>query len=83
MNESVEARVYQVFADQLTRDIVEIAPEKTFEAIGADSLDRVEIVMKVEEIFDVELDDDELEKLTTVGELARYVSAAVEKKNIS
>ena len=77
MSNSVELRVYQVIAEQLTRSIEEITFDKTFEQVGADSLDRVEMVMKVEELFDVELDDDQLEKLSTVGDFAQYVATMV------
>ncbi len=80
MSGSVEERVISIVAEQLTRPVSEVVPGVTFELIGADSLDRVEIVMKVEEVFDVELDDDELEKLATVGDFARYVATRVEAK---
>ncbi len=80
MSGSVELRIYQIVADQLTRPVTEVTPDKSFESVGADSLDRVEIVMKVEEVFDVELDDDELEKLKTIGDFARYVAARVAAK---
>ncbi|KKT01839.1 MAG: Acyl carrier protein [candidate division TM6 bacterium GW2011_GWF2_43_17] len=80
MSGSVEERIYAIVAEQLTRAASEIGPDMTFEAIGADSLDRVEIVMKIEEVFDVELDDDELEKLATVGDFARYIEAQLKAK---
>lgn len=72
--QETEAAVKKIIADQLS-----IAPEKikdndSLETLGADSLDRVEIVMRLEEQFGIEINDDEAEKLTTVNEAIQYVT---------
>ncbi len=81
MEKTVKEQVVGVIAEQLTRPAEELSLDATFEAVGADSLDRVEIVMKVEELFDVELNDDTLETLPTIGAFAEYVSGVVASSN--
>ena len=50
-----------------------ITDETTFQDLGADSLDQVELVMAIEEEFRIEIPDDAAEKLRTFGDLKRYV----------
>lgn len=56
-----------VSEDQITQD------SKFIEDLGADSLDTVELIMAFEEEFDISIEDEEAEKLTTVGDVVRYV----------
>ncbi|MBC8415896.1 MAG: acyl carrier protein, partial [Candidatus Cloacimonetes bacterium] len=52
----------------------EVTPEASFiEDLGADSLDTVELIMKFEEEFDIDIADEEAEKLTTVGKAIEYL----------
>ena len=62
--------------DRLNAEEEQIKPEASFvEDLGADSLDIVELIMGIEEEFDIEIPDEDAEKLTTVGEAMNYVKA--------
>ena len=66
--------VRDIIADQLSIDPAQIVPEATFtEDLGADSLDAVEMVMAVEEEFDISVPDEALESIKTVGDLLALV----------
>jgi len=74
---SVESRVKGIMADQL-----EVAPDKltmstTFEDLDADSLDIVELVMALEEEFELEISDQEIESIKTVGDVVKYIESKV------
>jgi acyl carrier protein len=71
---SVEERVKEIICEQLGVEENEVAPAAKFiEDLGADSLDTVELVMAFEEEFDLEIPDEEAEKITTVGDAIRYI----------
>jgi acyl carrier protein len=53
----------------------EIQEDSTIESLGADSLDRVEIIMSLEEKFGIEINDEEAEKLSTVRQAVDYVNS--------
>ncbi len=73
---SVEDRVKKIVSDQLGKDVDEIQPDSSFvDDLGADSLDTVELVMALEEEFDIEISDDDAEKIATVQAAIDYVSA--------
>ena len=60
---SIEERVKKIIVDQLGADAAQVKPEASFiEDLGADSLDTVELVMALEEEFDIEIPDEEAEK---------------------
>ena len=63
-------------AKQLELDAAEITPESTFESLGIDSLDIVEMIMDLESELGVELDLED-QKITTFGELAAFIEAKV------
>ncbi|MCC8182368.1 MAG: acyl carrier protein [Clostridiales bacterium] len=65
------AKVADVLADHTGRDASEITSDTTFESLGIDSLETVEMVMELEEELDSELDLDE--KVSTVGELVAFI----------
>ncbi len=69
-------RIAKYLADQLDIAVEDIKPETTFESLGIDSLDTVEMVMDLEEELGVELELEE--KVTTVGELVEFVESKVE-----
>jgi acyl carrier protein len=72
---AIEAKVKSIIADQLGVGEDEIKPESSFiEDLGADSLDIVELVMAMEEEFEVEIPDEEAENIKTVGDAINYVN---------
>ncbi len=67
-------KVREIVADQLSVEANIVTPQARFvEDLGADSLDVVELVMRFEEEFDVEIPDEDAEKLTTVGAAVKYI----------
>ena len=72
---SVEQRVREIVAEQLERDVKEVTNTASFiEDLGADSLDIVEMVMKMEEEFGIEIPDEEAEKIKTVNDVIQYIT---------
>jgi len=64
--DDVEVKLKQIIAEQLGVDIAKVTPDASFtEDLGADSLDAVELIMAIEEAFDIEIPDEEAEKMTT------------------
>jgi len=73
---SVEKRVREIVAEQLERDVNDVKGESAFiDDLGADSLDIVELVMKMEEEFGIEIPDEEAEKIKTVNDVVAYITA--------
>ncbi len=73
-----EARVMEIIAEQLQIDREQVTLEASFvDDLGADSLDTVELVMALEEEFDVEIPDDDAEKIRTVQDAIRYMKEHV------
>jgi len=71
---SVEDRVTQIIMDQLGVEQAEVTPGASFvDDLGADSLDRVELIMAIEEAFDLEIPDEQAEKITTVQDAVTYI----------
>jgi acyl carrier protein len=67
-------KVKEIIVNQLGVDVSEVTPEASFiDDLGADSLDTVELVMAFEEEFNVEIPDEDAEKLTTVGAAIDYL----------
>jgi acyl carrier protein len=76
MSADVLAKVQAVVSDKLEVEASKITPEANFtDDLGADSLDVVELVMALEEEFDVEIPDEEAEKLQTVQSVVDYINA--------
>jgi acyl carrier protein len=72
---NIEAKVKSIIADQLGVGEDEIKAESSFiEDLGADSLDIVELVMAMEEEFEVEIPDEEAENIKTVGDAINYIN---------
>lgn len=70
------ARLKDIIIDRLDVEEEQITPEASFvEDLGADSLDIVELIMGIEEEFDIEIPDEDAEKLTTVGEAIAYAAS--------
>ena len=67
------AKITSIIAEKLHIDAATINAQSTLQDLGADSLDMVDIVMKVEEEFGIEINDEDAEKLTNVAEVVDYV----------
>ncbi|MBF0594521.1 MAG: acyl carrier protein [Candidatus Omnitrophica bacterium] len=71
---AVADKVKSIIAEQLGVKIEEVKPEASFiDDLGADSLDTVELIMALEEEFNVEIPDEDAEKMTKVGDAITYV----------
>ena len=78
--EKIEPRVKKIVAEQLGVNEGEIKNESSFvDDLGADSLDTVELVMALEEEFEMEIPDEEAEKITTVQQAIDYIVGHAKK----
>ncbi|UII57384.1 acyl carrier protein [Cytobacillus spongiae] len=69
-------RVTKIIVDRLGVDEAEVKLEASFkDDLGADSLDVVELVMELEDEFEMEISDDDAEKIATVGDAVNYINA--------
>jgi len=69
-------RVKRIVVDRLGVDEPQVVLEASFkDDLGADSLDVVELVMELEDEFDLEISDEDAEKITTVGDVVKYIEA--------
>lgn len=71
-----EASIAAMLVELLGCPVEKVTREATFESLGADSLDGVEIVMEAEDRFNIEISDDEAEKIKTVGDLFATIKVA-------
>ncbi len=72
---SVENKVKEIVAEQLNVEMSELEMNKSFlNDLGADSLDIVELVMAMEEEFELEIPDEDAEKIQTVGDAVKYIT---------
>ena len=79
--ENLEERVKKIIVTQLAVDASEVTSQSQFvQDLGADSLDTVELVMALEEEFDIEIPDEDAEKIKTVGEAIEYIKDKQSKK---
>ena len=70
-------KVKEIIADKLGVNEKEIKMESTFEDLGADSLDIVELIMAIEEEYDIQISDEEAEKAFSVGDVVNYINTLV------
>ena len=74
MASATEDKVKQIIVEQLGVDEAEVTPTASFiDDLGADSLDTVELVMAFEEAFDIEIPDEDAEKIRTVQDAVDYI----------
>ena len=72
----IQAKVVEIIVDKLGVKESEVVPEASFTAhLGADSLDSVELIKEFEKAFDIQIPDEDAEKITTVGAAIEYVEA--------
>ena len=76
MSIEIEKRVQEIVAEQLGVNLEQVTNEASFvDDLGADSLDTVELVMALEEAFEIEIPDEEAEKITTIQQAVDYITA--------
>lgn len=74
---SVQDKVKKIIAEKLSVDMSEVVPEASFvDDLGADSLDLVELIMSMEEEFEVDISDEDAEKIVTVQDAIDYIDKA-------
>tara|TARA_B100001113_G_C21062965_1_gene602055 strand:- start:421 stop:657 length:237 start_codon:yes stop_codon:yes gene_type:complete len=72
----ISSKVKAIIVDKLVIDESEVTDESNFMSdLGADSLDTVELIMEFEKEFDLQIPDDEAEKITTVGQAIEYIKS--------
>jgi acyl carrier protein len=73
---AIEDKVKEIIVDQLGVEAEQVKPEASFiDDLGADSLDTVELVMAFEEEFDLEIPDEDAEKIKSVGDAITYIKS--------
>lgn len=73
-------KIKEIIADKLSLDADEITMESSFaDDLGADSLDIVELIMALEDEFDMEIPDEEAEKISTVSDVVEYIKSHIEE----
>ena len=78
LSEQDREKLKSIIMDVLNQDTQEITMESTFvDDLGADSLDIFQIIMGIEETFDIEIDNDEAEKIVTVGDAVEQIKNAI------
>ena len=78
-NDEIAERIKNIIVDQLSVSAEEVTPEASFiEDLGADSLDIVELIMALEEEYDLEIPDEDAEKIQTVQDVITYVKGRKE-----
>ncbi len=77
---SVEERVIKIVVDNLGVNADQVNRSTAFDQLGADSLDIVELVMELEEEFEISIPEDQAEKIKTVGEAVEHIEKELAKK---
>ncbi len=77
---TIEEKIRKIICEQLDVEEKDVVPEASFvDDLGADSLDQVELIMAMEEQFDVSIPDEDAEKIATVQDAIDYIKKAIEK----
>ena len=73
---SVEDKVKKIIAEKLSVDMEEVVPDASFvDDLGADSLDLVELIMSMEEEFDMDISDEDAEQIASVKDAIEYINS--------
>ncbi len=80
MSETIQDRVVKVIGTTRRIPLENVRPDSTFEELGIDSLDRLNILFDLESEFDIEIDDEEAKKVTNVGEMVAGITQLVDAK---
>ena len=72
---SIQDKIKAIIAEQLELDIETLTMATSFEEIDADSLDIVELVMALEEEFEMEISDEEIENVKTIGDVVKFIES--------
>ncbi len=74
-------KVKKIVSSQFSVAIEELSPETSFaDTLDADSLDLVELVMAIEDEFDLEVEDDEMESIKTIGDVVENIESELDRK---
>ncbi|MCC6642522.1 MAG: acyl carrier protein [Deltaproteobacteria bacterium] len=83
MAPDIRERIHQILFRHLGADEVELAPEADLQDdLGADSLDVIELVMAFEESFDLQVPDEDVERMRTIGDIERYLEKRVHPAHV-
>lgn len=80
MSESIQDRVLRVIATSRRIPVESIRPDSTFEELGIDSLDRLNILFDLEGEFDIEINDDEAKQVTSLDQMVAGITQLVDAK---
>jgi acyl carrier protein len=80
MNQEIAERVQKVMAKHLRKPVEEISLDATFEQLGMDSLDSVNLLFEVEDEFDISIDDQEAKAIKSIPEMVAGVEALLKRK---
>jgi acyl carrier protein len=80
MSDSIQERVLKIIANTRRIPLELVRPDSTFEELGVDSLDRLNILFDLESEFDIEIDDEEAKKVHTIPEMITGITQLVEAK---
>jgi acyl carrier protein len=83
MSESIQERVFRVIATSRRIPLESVRPDSTFEELGIDSLDRLNILFDLEGEFDIEINDEEAKKVTTMEQMVAGITHLVDAKAAS
>lgn len=79
--DALEQKIIEIICEQLDVAKEDVSPEASFvDDLGADSLDQVELIMAMEEEFDISVPDEDAEKIATVRDAIEYVRKAIAQK---
>ncbi|QEK38306.1 acyl carrier protein [Candidatus Cytomitobacter indipagum] len=87
-NQEIQNQVFAIISEKLDKKVSEISEKlnknvseiSLMNDLGADSLDSVELVMGLEEKFDISIEDEKVEELKTIGDIVSYISANITTK---
>jgi acyl carrier protein len=80
MSDSIQDRVLKIIASTRRIPLESVRPDSTFEELGVDSLDRLNILFDLESEFDIEIDDEEAKKVQNIPEMIAGITHLVEAK---